>query len=166
MTASRLDVKGEAPLTGTRGLISYLADEVAVRRGEIMAKLRKTSLGRRGFLKNAAGAAALVTTTPLVEAQAPGNRTGAAPAAGAVPAPTDAQLARDAGNVRPPAVPARTITRAGSDLMVQAVRDLGIEYVAANPDQASKASRSRSLITVIRPTRCRSSSPRSTKNPP
>ncbi len=88
---------------------------------------------RRGFLKNAAGAAALVTTAPLVEAQAPGNRTGAAPAAGAVPAPTDAQLARDAGNVRPPAVPARTITRAGSDLMVQAVRDLGIEYVAANP---------------------------------
>jgi acetolactate synthase-1/2/3 large subunit len=88
---------------------------------------------RRGFLKNAAGAAALVTTAPLVEAQAPGNGTGAAPAAGAVPAPTDAQLARDAGDVRPPAVPARTITRAGSDLMVQAVRDLGIEYVAANP---------------------------------
>jgi acetolactate synthase-1/2/3 large subunit len=88
---------------------------------------------RRGFLKNAAGAAALVTTAPLVEAQAPGNRTGAAPPAGAVPAPTDAQLARDAGDVRPPAVPARTITRAGSDLMVQAVRDLGIEYVAANP---------------------------------
>jgi acetolactate synthase-1/2/3 large subunit len=98
-----------------------------------MAKLRKTSLGRRGFLKNAAGAAALVTTAPLVEAQAPGNRTGATPAAGAAAAPTDAQLARDAGDIRPPAVPARTITRAGSDLMVQAVRDLGIEYVAANP---------------------------------
>jgi acetolactate synthase-1/2/3 large subunit len=101
-----------------------------------MAKSQKISFGRRGFLKNAAagaaGAAALATTAPLVEAQAQGNRTGAAPA-GAVPAPTDAQLARDAGDVRPPAVPARTITRAGSDLMVQAVRDLGIEYVAANP---------------------------------
>ena len=35
-----------------------------------MAKSQKTSVGRRGFLKNtAAGAAALVTTTPLVEAQ-------------------------------------------------------------------------------------------------
>jgi acetolactate synthase-1/2/3 large subunit len=104
-----------------------------------MAKSPKTSVGRRGFLKNAAaGAAALVTTTPLVEAQVPStpaqstqvqnNGTGAAGA----PAPTQAQLDRDAGNVRPP-VAVRTITRAGSDLMVQTVRDLGIEYVAANP---------------------------------
>src|SRR5580700_7697960 len=105
-----------------------------------MAKSQKTSVGRRGFLKNAAagaaGAAALVTTTPLVEAQAPntqgsGNRNGAAPSGG-VPAPTQAQLDREAGNVRPP-VAVRTVTRAGSDLMVQTVRDLGIEYVAANP---------------------------------
>jgi acetolactate synthase I/II/III large subunit len=101
-----------------------------------MAKSRKTFLGRRGFLKNAAAgaaasAAALVTTTP-VEAQAPNNRNGAA-AAGGAPAPTQEQIDRDAGNVRPPAVPARTITRAGSDLMVQVVRDLGVEYVAANP---------------------------------
>jgi len=99
-----------------------------------MAKSQKTSVGRRGFLKNAAagaaGAAALVTTTPLAQAQAQGNA-GAAPAAGA-PAPTEAQLAREAGNIRPPAV-TRTITRPGSDLMVQAIRDLGIEYVAANP---------------------------------
>src|SRR5579862_164551 len=108
-----------------------------------MAKSQKTSVGRRGFLKNAAagaaGAAALVTTTPLVEAQAPGaqapgtqaqNRNGATP--GVAPAPTQAQLDRDAGNVRPPAV-ARLITRPGSDLMVETVKRLGIEYVAANP---------------------------------
>src|SRR4051794_29463019 len=101
-----------------------------------MSKSQKTSVGRRGFLKNAAagaaGAAALVTTTPLVEAQAPatGGRGGGAPAA--VPAPTEAQLARETGNVRPPAV-ARTITKPGSDLMVQVIKDLGIEYVAANP---------------------------------
>src|SRR5579863_2195122 len=108
-----------------------------------MAKSQKTSVGRRGFLKNAAagaaGAAALVTTTPLVEAQAPGaqapgtqaqNRSGATP--GVAPAPTQAQLDRDAGNVRPPAV-ARLITRPGSDLMVETVKRLGIEYVAANP---------------------------------
>ena len=45
-----------------------------------MAKSRKTSVGRRGFLKNAAaGAAALVTTTPLVEAQVKTMRTGARP---------------------------------------------------------------------------------------
>src|SRR5579862_5429484 len=100
-----------------------------------MAKSTKTSVGRRGFLKGAAGAAAgaaaLVQTTPILEAQTPGKGGGAAPAGGA-PAPTQAQLDRETGNVRPPAV-VRTITRPGSDLMVQTIRDLGIEYVAANP---------------------------------
>src|SRR5579871_2203350 len=101
-----------------------------------MAKSQKTSVGRRGFLKNAAagaaGAAALVTTTPLVEAQSQTNGTSAASATSGAPAPTQAQLAREAGNVRPP-VAVRTITRPGSDLMVQTIRDLGIEFVAANP---------------------------------
>ena len=96
-----------------------------------MAKSLKTSVGRRGFLKStAAGAAALVTTTPLMEGQE-NNGVSAAPAVG-LPAPTQSQLAREAGNIRPPAV-MRKITRPGSDLMVQAIRDLGIEFVAANP---------------------------------
>ncbi len=108
-----------------------------------MAKSKKISVGRRGFLKNAAagaaaGAAALVTTTsPLVEAQAPAN--GVAPAAaGGVPAPTQAGIDRETGNVRPPAV-VRTITRAASDLMVQVVKDLGVEYAAANPGSSFEA---------------------------
>ena len=97
-----------------------------------MAKLKKISVGRRGFLKSAAtGAAALVTSAPAVEAQAPRNRTTTAQT-GSAPSPTESQIERDAGNVRPPAV-TRKITRAGSDLMVQTVRDLGIEYAAANP---------------------------------
>jgi acetolactate synthase-1/2/3 large subunit len=100
-----------------------------------MAKSPKTSIGRRGFLKNAAagaaGAAALVTSTPLVEAQTQGSARDTLPPTSA-PAPTDAQLDRDAGNIRPP-VAVRTITRPGSDLMVQTVRDLGIEYAVANP---------------------------------
>ena len=97
-----------------------------------MAKSPKTSVGRRGFLKRAAtGAAALVTTAPVAEAQAQRNGTNTAQA-GSAPSPTEAQLARDTGNVRPPAV-VRTITRAGSDLMVQTLKDLGVEYVAANP---------------------------------
>ncbi len=102
-----------------------------------MAKSRKTSVGRRSFLRNAAagaaaGAAALVTP-PLMEAQGQGRGTGtgAEPAPG-VPAPTQAQIDRETGNVRPP-VAVRTITRPGSDLMVQTIRDLGIEFVAANP---------------------------------
>src|SRR4051794_16064672 len=96
-----------------------------------MSKSRKTSVGRRGFLKGAAaGAAALASTAPVLEAQRE-NNSSAAQVAG-VPGPSQDQLARDAGNVRPPAV-ARLITRPGSDLMVQVVKDLGIEFVAANP---------------------------------
>jgi thiamine pyrophosphate-dependent acetolactate synthase large subunit-like protein len=97
-----------------------------------MAKSQKSSVGRRGFLKTAAGTAALVTTTPLVEAQAQNSRAQEG-GTGAAPAPTQAQVDRDAGNVRPPTTAGRTITRPGSDLMVQTVRDLGVEYVAANP---------------------------------
>ena len=100
-----------------------------------MAKSQNTSakseFGRRGFLKSAAtgaaaGAAALVTSTELVQAQdrQSGNPTGAG-------APTQAALDREAGNIRPPAT-ARKITRPGSDLMVQTIKDLGIEFVAAN----------------------------------
>lgn len=97
-----------------------------------MAKSTKTSgFGRRGFLKNAAASAAgaaLVTTTPLAEAQAQAQRNGNGPA----PAPTQAQLDRDAGNVTPPAV-TRNITRPGSDLMVQVIHDMGVEFAVANP---------------------------------
>ncbi len=100
-----------------------------------MAKSKKTSVGRRGFLKNAAagaaaGAAALVTSTPLLEAQTGSARD--AGATGGVPAPTQTQLDRETGNIRPPAS-VRTITRPGSDLMVQTIRDLGIDFAVANP---------------------------------
>ena len=101
-----------------------------------MAKSKKTSVGRRGFLKNAAagaaGAAALVTSTPLVEAQTQGSAARDARPGSNAPAPTQKQLEREAGNIQPP-VSIRAITRPASDLMVQAVRDLGIEYAAANP---------------------------------
>src|SRR5205814_6414674 len=42
------------------------------------------------------------------------------------------QIERDAGNARPP-LSVRAITRPGSDLMVQVLKDMGVEYVAANP---------------------------------
>src|SRR5205085_12008085 len=84
------------------------------------------------------GAAALVTNVENSEAQrgaggAAGQRGGAAAPATGAPPPTPAQLARDAGNVQPPAATARAVTRPGSDLMTQVLKDLGIEYVAANP---------------------------------
>ena len=97
-------------------------------------KNQKNGVNRRGFLRGAAagaaGATALVTGVESTKAQAPVG--GAAPATG-VPAPNAQQVARDAGNVRPPAEPARAVNRCGSDLMVQVLKDLGIEYVAANP---------------------------------
>src|SRR5437868_6816362 len=97
-----------------------------------MAKSRKISIARRGFLQSAAaGAAALATGTPAAMAQRAAAEPAAAPGGGA-PAPTQDQLARDAGNVRPPAA-VRTITAPGSDAMVQTIKDLGIEFVAANP---------------------------------
>ena len=101
-----------------------------------MAKSQKTSVGRRGFLKNAAagaaGAAALVTTTPLVEAQTESTRSETRATR------RQCRLRRRRNSTAKPGMsgrrwPVRTITRPGSDLMVQTVRDLGIEYVAANP---------------------------------
>jgi thiamine pyrophosphate-dependent acetolactate synthase large subunit-like protein len=106
-----------------------------------MARSRKTPLNRRGFLKGAAvgaaaGATALVTTIPATEAQAPQGGAGTAATgrggAVAVAAPTQDQLNRDAGNVRPPAT-ARPVNRPGSDLMTQVLKDMGVEYAAANP---------------------------------
>ena len=96
------------------------------------------SVNRRGFLKGAAasaaaGAAALVTNAEISEAQGTGaGQPGAAPAAGSAPAPVPEQVARDSGNVTPPAT-VRAVMRPGSDLMTQVLKDLGVEYVAANP---------------------------------
>ena len=94
------------------------------------------AVSRRGFLKGAAtaaaGAAALTTPGASVEAGQ-----GAGPTANAAaPPPSSAQIERDAGNVSPPVRPRggeRAVVRPGSDLMVQVLRDLGIEYAAGNP---------------------------------
>ena len=102
-----------------------------------MAKSNKGSVNRRGFLKGAAAsaaasAAALVTNVETSEAQrgSAGQGPGAGP--GAAPPPSPDRVARDAGNVQPPAT-SRAVTRPGSDLMTQVLRDLGVEYVASNP---------------------------------
>jgi thiamine pyrophosphate-dependent acetolactate synthase large subunit-like protein len=101
-----------------------------------VSRSKKLAVNRRGFLKGAAtaaaGAAAIATHVPAADAQtepaAPGRSNGSAPP------PSATQLERDAGAVRPPTGGnTRAAVRPGSDLMVQALRDLGIEYVAANP---------------------------------
>lgn len=87
------------------------------------------TLDRRGFLKGAAtSAGAMLVNVPNAEANA-----GSVSSAAGVPAPTAQQLARDAGNARPAAVPGRAVRVPGSDVIVETLKELGIEYVAANP---------------------------------
>lgn len=96
---------------------------------------RKIALDRRGFLKGAAGgAAAMVIDVPRADAQTSSDDNAVAAAA-----PTAEQVARDAGTVRPPPLPARAVQRPGSDLMVQVLRDMGVEFVAGNPGSSFEA---------------------------
>ena len=85
-------------------------------------------VGRRGFITGAAaGAAALVArSTPAAAGQQPVTPP-------AVPPPTGAQLARDATAAPVPAPPPRFVENPQSDYMVDVIRALGFEYVAANP---------------------------------
>jgi acetolactate synthase I/II/III large subunit len=99
------------------------------------SKKPERAIGRRGFLTGvataAAGAAAL-TRIPGADAEAAQRGESNAPA----PPPSPAQVDRDAGSVRPPAratAGERAVVRPGSDLMVQVLKDLRIEYVALNP---------------------------------
>jgi len=84
---------------------------------------------RRGFLKGAAGAAALAATPEVTRAQQGGGRGG--PPGNAAP-PDAATLARENGGARP-AASARVIEHPASDFMVDLIRSLGIEYAACNP---------------------------------
>ena len=96
------------------------------------AKLDKQKSGeisRRAFLGTSAGAAA---ASLLGKSEAAAAQT--APPAVRVTLPGQSAEAtdRDVGDGRPPVV-VRAAQRPGSDLMVQVLRDLEIEYVAANP---------------------------------
>lgn len=86
-------------------------------------------ISRRAFLGTgaAAGAASILPkTTQSAPQSAPTNR---------VPVslpPTPEQMAREVGDARPPTT-FRAAQRPGSDLIVQVLRDLEIEFVASNP---------------------------------
>ena len=88
------------------------------------------TLDRRGFLKGAATGAGAMLVNGRVSAD-PATMPGTVP--GAAPAPTAQQIARDAGNVQPASVPGPQVQKPGSDLMVEILRELEIEFVAANP---------------------------------
>ena len=96
-----------------------------------MAKPKKTPVDRRRFLKGAAfgaaaGAAAVIAPESLVAAQQPQAQRPA------VPLPTAAQLAAE---TEPLAAEHNVLTveNAGSDFMVDVLKSLGFDYIAANP---------------------------------
>jgi len=95
-----------------------------------MARPPRRSVGRRGFLKDAAaGAAALVAAPALAGgAQTPPQAqlrpTAPPPSAGLVAAETTPP---------PPRVDVYTTDRPGSDFMADVLKSLNFEYVAANP---------------------------------
>ena len=91
-----------------------------------MAKRRDRHVDRRGFLKGAAVGAAALVTPAVPEAQP------AAPPRTGTPLPSNAQLAADTGDPSP-RVSSRIIENPGSDFMVDVIKTLGFEYVAANP---------------------------------
>ncbi len=80
---------------------------------------------RRNFLKGAATGAAALAVSRSAEAQSPSAYNAS------LSAPSYQQIQRDTGSLAPP-TPDRTVVRPGSDLMVQALRDMGIEFVASN----------------------------------
>jgi acetolactate synthase I/II/III large subunit len=98
-----------------------------------MARSKKISVDRRGFLKGAAaGAAALVAKPEAAKAQeaAEVHRP-------ATPNPLPGAKQTAAETAPPPArVDVWTTDRPGSDFMVDVIKTLGFEYVAANPGSA------------------------------
>src|SRR5216683_2705936 len=92
-----------------------------------MAQSTKGSVDRRGFLRGAAVGAAALVTQPSVALPQPPEAPARSPAA-----PSNAQIAADTD---PPASGARSrlVEHPASDFMVDVIKTLGFEYVAANP---------------------------------
>ena len=103
-----------------------------------MSKSKKGSVNRRGFLKGAAmGAAAGVAALggkPAAEAKA----AQAAQARAVTPLP-NAALAAAETSPPPPRVDVYTTDRPGSDFMLDVIKSLNFDYVAANPGSTFRA---------------------------
>jgi acetolactate synthase-1/2/3 large subunit len=95
-------------------------------------RMRKPRVGRRGFLKGAAaGAAALVAQAPEAEAQQVQAARGAVvPSASALAAETEPVST---------AIEVLTADNPGSDFMVDVLKALRFEYIAANPGSSFRA---------------------------
>lgn len=93
---------------------------------------KRQGISRREFLGTGAiaGAATILPGSDTAEAQ---EQTPQALAQTKVSPPSDEFMAREVGAATPPDSPLPAVKRPGSDLMVQVLRDLGIEFVVSNP---------------------------------
>jgi len=89
-----------------------------------MRKSKKEALGRRKFLKGAAAGAAALTALPAIAGPLPAE-TPRAGAAQPLPRAPEAET--------PAELDVLTESRSGSDFMVDILKSLGFDYVAANP---------------------------------
>jgi acetolactate synthase-1/2/3 large subunit len=102
-----------------------------------MPRSKKGSVNRRGFLKGAAaGAAALVAKPSITPAEAQAAQGAQARAVTALPGPG---IVAAETSPPPPRADVYTTDRPGSDFMLDAIKSLGIEYVAANPGSTFRA---------------------------
>jgi acetolactate synthase I/II/III large subunit len=92
---------------------------------------KNTGVSRRAFIGSsvAAGAASLLTQVPGASANPDTKADGRRPVS---KPPSDEKMAREVGDARPSEI-TEIVSRAASDLMVQVLRNLEIEYVALNP---------------------------------
>src|SRR6267378_3323133 len=102
----------------------------------LMRDSKKHGINRRGFLKGAAvGAAGLVSKSPELKAQ---QAQQAQAGRGAAAAPSARALAAE---TEPVSTDAEVLTadHPGSDFMLDVIKSLGIEYIAANPGSSFRA---------------------------
>ena len=104
-----------------------------------MSKSKKGSVNRRGFLKGAAmGAAAGVAALGGKPAAAEAKAAQAAQARAVTPLP-NAALAAAETSPPAPRVDVYTTDRPGSDFMLDVIKSLNFDYVAANPGSTFRA---------------------------
>src|SRR5436309_6120449 len=99
-----------------------------------MPRSKKGSVNRRGFLKGAAAGAAALVAKPSAAAPQPVQARTTAP----TPLPGAALVAAET-SPPPPRTDVYTTDRPGSDFMVDVIKSLGFEYVAANPGSTFRA---------------------------
>src|SRR5262245_42175308 len=101
-----------------------------------MPRSKKSAVNRRGFLKGAAAGAAALVAQPSVGRPEPAQ--GAQAARPVTPLP-GAALAAAETSAPAPRADVYTTDRPGSDFMLDVIKSLGIEYVAANPGSTFRA---------------------------